>query len=72
VNLESIVQELEEERDRLNEAIAALQGSKRTVRKAKGATNKRGRRLSAAGRKRISQSMKRRWAARKRAGKNRL
>ena len=72
MNIESIIQELESTKDRLNDAIAALQGSDSSGRKARKATNGKKRRLSAAARKRISQGMKRRWAARKKAGKNRL
>jgi exonuclease VII small subunit len=72
VNTESIVQELEATRDRLNQAIAALQGHKSRDRKASDSTNQRKRHLSAAARKRISEAMKQRWAARKKAGKKQL
>jgi hypothetical protein len=63
VDTAGLIAELEAERDRLNQAIAALQGGR--VRST--GNGRRGRRLSAAARKRISDGMKRRWAARKRA-----
>ena len=72
MNTESIVQELEAARDRLSQAIAALQGSKDRDWKAGKSTNGRKRHLSAAARKRISEGMKQRWAARKKAGKKSL
>lgn len=64
----AIIGELEAERDRLNSAIDALQGS--TSGRGRGRaeakrTNGRKRHLSAAARKRISDAMKKRWAARK-------
>jgi hypothetical protein len=70
VDTAAIVAELEAERDRLNIAIAALQGS--TRRRGKGRiaarpNNGRKRHLSAAARKRISEAMKNRWEARRRA-----
>jgi hypothetical protein len=69
---ESIILELEAERDRLNSAIAALQGSRRNTGMGKATatpTNSRKgkRRMSAAARKRISEAQKARWAARKKA-----
>jgi hypothetical protein len=57
----AIIAELEAERDRLNQAIVALQHT----RAAKGRRGRR--RLSAAARRRISKGMKRRWAKRKKA-----
>jgi hypothetical protein len=69
VNTESIVRELEATRDRLNQAIAALQGNK-SLRLRVGITGgRKGRYLSAAARKRISEGMKQRWAARRKQGK---
>ncbi len=53
----TVIAELEAERDRLNNAIAALQGVRHSR------TNGRRRHLSAAARKRISDAQKRRWAA---------
>ena len=66
----AIIAELEAQRDRLNDAIGALQGS--TRRRGRGRisaspTNGRRRHLSAAARKRIGEAMKKRWAARKKA-----
>jgi hypothetical protein len=68
VETAAIIAELEAERDRLNIAINALQGS--TRRRGKGRiaaspNNGRKRHLSAAARK-ISEAMKKRWAARRR------
>ncbi len=62
----AIIAELEAERDRLNRAIAALQvsGGGRGRTTAKHANGGK-RHLSAAARKRISEAMKKRWAARK-------
>ena len=62
MDTESIIAELEAERDRLDEAIAALKAGGRT-RTVNG--RRRRRQLSAAARKRISEGMKKRWAARK-------
>jgi hypothetical protein len=62
----AIIEELEAERERLNSAITALQGRKRPGRPPQ-TTGRRKRRLSAAARKRISDAMKKRWAARKKA-----
>ena len=57
----AIIAELEAERDRLNQAIAALQGStSRGIRASARSTNGRKRHLSAAARKRISEGMKKR------------
>ncbi len=58
MNRESIIADLEQERDRLTAAIQALSGS--GIRR-----SGRRRRLSAAARKRISDGMRRTWAARK-------
>jgi hypothetical protein len=65
--------ELEAERDRLNTAIAALQGSKTKqatrplVRGVPSIMRTGRRRLSAAARKKISDAQKARWAKRKKA-----
>jgi len=59
-----ILAALEAERDRLNNAISALQGGQRR-RPAGKATNGRKRHLSAAARRRIGEAMKKRWAERK-------
>jgi hypothetical protein len=66
LDIQVIISELEGERDRVNHAIAALQGSRgnfgRTLR---GRPNGRRRRLSAAARKRIGEAMKKHWTERK-------
>jgi hypothetical protein len=74
VDLEAIVSQLKRERDRLNRAIAALEGTDgakpSSVRHA--APNlvkaKKTRHLSVEGRKRISDMMKKRWAERRKKG----
>ena len=78
MNLQSIVSELKKERDRIDRAIAALDGThtKRTVAPAKaspsaGAPVSRRRGLTAPGRKRLSKLMKQRWAERSRKTSNR-
>lgn len=69
-----IIQELEAERDRLDSAIAALQANGKGPGRPKASTNRRGgpRRLSAAARKKIAASARRRWAKAKAAGRNSL
>jgi hypothetical protein len=71
MDLKGIVSELKRERDRLDRAIAALDSTE-TVVHSNGASRPRtavrrsgGSRLSAAGRKRLSDLMKKRWAERK-------
>jgi len=65
VNREQILEQLTEERDRLTRAIEALGGKAGRVSGAKpGRRGKGG--ISAAGRKRLSELMKKRWAERKR------
>jgi len=68
MDTETIIEELEAERDRLSAAISALQGRKRgpgrpPARLGGGVK----RHLSPASRKRISDAMKKRWASRRRA-----
>lgn len=63
MDTESIIRQLEAERDRLNHAIKSLRGTQGQDRSL--GSNRRKRRLSAAARKRISEAQKRRWAARK-------
>jgi hypothetical protein len=77
LDLERLVAELEEERDRLSQAIAVLKqrNSPEGARKiaagnAKGSAARGGRGLTAAGRKRLSELMKKRWAERKRKTKS--
>jgi hypothetical protein len=68
MDTQQIISELEAERDRLEQAIAALRGSLHA--RSTGAGGRRGRRrLSAAAKRRISEMMKKRWAERKRAMK---
>jgi hypothetical protein len=82
MNLEVIVAELKKERDSIDRAIAALDrtGTERaTVRRSRAATTKttsttppgaKKGHLTAAGRKRLSELMKARWAARRRKAGN--
>ena len=69
MDLDKIVAELKTERDRIGRAIAALLDEAKSA--VSGATRKisaptrRGKGLTAAGRKRLSEAMKRRWAERR-------
>ena len=71
VNLDRILAELRDERDRLNQAISALegQGVKGGRRGAGVGGPRRRRRMSPDARRRISEMMKKRWAERKRRAK---
>lgn len=73
MDIQQIVSALRDERDRLEQAIAALEGGNGRRRAGLRAYTLRGRRgrrrLSAAAKKRISEMMKKRWAERKRAAK---
>jgi hypothetical protein len=72
MDTQQIISALREERDRLEQAIAALEGGngRRRGRWGNGRRGRRHRRrLSAAAKRRISQMMKKRWAERKRATK---
>ncbi len=71
LDLDRIVSELEEERDRVSQAIALLKGAsssavarKRAASSAAGAKPRRGG-MTPAGRKRLSELMKKRWAERR-------
>ena len=73
-----IVAELKRERDRLSQAIAALEGESPKATRSGAVANratrskKKGGRLTPAGRKRLSDLMKKRWAEkRKKASKGR-
>jgi hypothetical protein len=74
VDLVAIVSELKKERDRLNRAIAALEGTdgaRNSFKKPAAPTlvkAKKGRHLTAEGRKKLSEMMKKRWAERRRKG----
>jgi hypothetical protein len=79
VDVGSVVAELRNEADRISRALSALTGlgaapgRKRRVRTkvGKSRAKKRGG-LTAAGRKRLSMLMKKRWAARKKSGAKKL
>jgi hypothetical protein len=64
MNTDAIVKELEKKRDRISHAISLLQGNAKENGERRG---RRRRKLSAAARKRISDAMKKRWAAKKKA-----
>jgi hypothetical protein len=74
VDLVAIVSELKKERDRLNRAIAALEGTdgaRNGFKKSAAPTlvkAKKGHHLTAEGRKKLSEMMKKRWAERRRKG----
>jgi hypothetical protein len=65
MDTENIIRELEDERDKLNTAIAALQGSGNATRKKK-------RHMSDEAKLKQSLAAKRRWKAAKKAGRNKL
>lgn len=76
MNLKSILSELRSEHQRINRAIAALEaldstgaGSKISLAAQKPQKARKRGGISAAGRKRISEMMKARWAARRKAVK---
>ena len=76
MDIERIVAELEQERDRINQAISSLKrvnspASARKITAANGSSErKRNGRMSAAARKRLSQVMKKRWAERRKKTKS--
>jgi len=63
LDLQRIVSELKSERDRLDRAIAALGGSAPVASGKVAPARRRRHRMTAAGRKRLSEMMKKRWAA---------
>lgn len=66
MDIKAIIAELEAERDRLEQAISALRGSLSGRRSPGSDRGRRGRRnLSGRAKRRISEAMKKRWAARK-------
>jgi hypothetical protein len=70
VNIDRIVADLRAERDRLDQAISALEGQAgRGGRRAAGMGPRRRRHMSPDARRRISEMMKKRWAERKRKTK---
>lgn len=68
MNVQGILAELRDQRDRLQQAIDALERSTNGTRKRRG--RKPGRHMSADARRRIGLAMKKRWAERKKAGKS--
>ena len=77
MDLERIVAELEQERDRLNQAIAVLKernlptaARKTAAGNGKVSPARRGGGLTPAGRKRLSKLMKKRWAERRKEAKS--
>jgi hypothetical protein len=70
----SILEELTQQRDRVVAAIEALNGgrTRRSASSASSTTGKGRSKMSEAGKRRISERMKARWAKAKRAGKNAL
>ena len=69
MDLRDIIAQLHAQRGRLDQAIAALEGSApRRGRPPRAVTNEKRRVMSAAARKRISAAMRARWAVRKRSG----
>ncbi len=76
MDITTILAELKRERDRLSRAIAVLEGTdvaKSSPGKSAAPTlinrkGKKGSRLSAEGRKRLSEMMKKRWAERRKKG----
>jgi hypothetical protein len=70
LNITEIVSHLKAERTRIDDAISALEGfpsdgTAKRVRTRRSGGQQKARRLSAAGRKRISDMMKKRWAERR-------
>jgi len=77
LTIDTIVTELKAERDRINHAITALEGMSSNeaapaavTKQAKATAPKRRGGITAAGRKRISEMMKRRWAERRQKAKS--
>lgn len=76
MDLDRIVADLKRERDRLSRAIAALEGTdapapatkQKAVARPPASKKRRRRGLTAEGRKRLSEAMKKRWAERRRKG----
>ena len=76
MDIERIVEQLEQERDRISQAITLLKGvnSPGSTRKIAAANGKSGRQrrggMSAATRKRLSEMMKKRWAEKRKKVKS--
>lgn len=70
MNTEQILRQLKEERDRLDRAITVLEGGGGAGRGSYSSGKKRGGGgITAAGRKRLSELMRKRWAERRKAAK---
>jgi exonuclease VII small subunit len=69
MDTQQIITELEQERDRLEQAISALRGSMARRGPGRGRGRRGRRHLSPAAKRRISEMMKKRWAERKKAMK---
>jgi len=72
LDLNSIIAELKTERDRIGRAVAALLEEAKVVVSGRRKPGRPGRRpggITAAGRRRLSEAMKRRWAERRRSEK---
>ncbi len=69
MNVQEIISELIDQRDRIQRAIDALERTTKTTTTGKRRGRKPGRHMSADARRRIGLAMKKRWAARKRAQK---
>ena len=65
LDIERLLTELKQERDRIEEAISALEGLGGSSRRTPGAGRRGRRHMSAEARARISRAMKLRWAQRK-------
>lgn len=68
----TIIEELKRQRQRLDNAISALEAGPSSVRKKVKNGRRKHNRLSVEARKRISKAAKARWAKAKRAGRNSL
>ena len=69
MNLPAILNELRDQRDRIQQAIDALERTTHPTSTDKRRGRKPGRHMSADARRRIGLAMKKRWAARKKAQK---
>ena len=69
MNLQAIVNELRDQRDRIQQAIDALERITNSTTAGKRRGRQPGRKMSEDARRRIGLAMKKRWAARKKAQK---
>lgn len=73
MDISQILEQLKSERDRLNQAIAALESVKTPAgvsRRAARGRGRDGRRMSSEARRRISEAQKKRWARQRKAQKS--